>query len=183
MELGSHIVTGIIMLLVGILLRELEARPRVVWWSPHIFLLDVPIGGGKPPYKILTHAITLQNLGRKAAENVEIVLNARPDSYGLQPSINYTELQNPLGQFVIKLAVLGAKEAVTIQILSHIQAPPLLSIRSETGVARQIPVMAARQFPQWVYRAMLALMLVGSGFLLYWIVEMVRFVSRNIDLF
>ncbi len=97
--------------------------------------------------------------------------------------MNYVELQNPLGQFVIKLTVLGAKEVVTIQILSHVRAPKLLSIRSETGIAPQNPVMLARRFPQWVYWIMLALMASGGGFLIYWLIEAVRFISKNISLF
>ncbi len=34
-SLTGYVATGLVMLIVGLLLRELEPKVKVVWWSPH----------------------------------------------------------------------------------------------------------------------------------------------------
>jgi len=73
-SLTGYVATGLDMLIVGLLLRELEPRVKVVWWSPHQFQFQLP----QPPNILLTHAITIQNIGRKKAEGIEIVHTSNP---------------------------------------------------------------------------------------------------------
>jgi hypothetical protein len=86
--LATHVVTAVLSLAVGLALRVLEPKVRIVWWGAHQFLFQVPtlIPDGPPQQvHLLTHALTIQNLGRKEAEWVEIVHRARPDFFKLQP--------------------------------------------------------------------------------------------------
>ncbi len=55
-SLTGYVATGLVMLIVGLLLRELEPKVKVVWWSPHQFRFELP----QPPNILLTHAITIQ---------------------------------------------------------------------------------------------------------------------------
>jgi hypothetical protein len=55
-SLTGYVATGLVMLIVGLLLRELEPKVKVVWWSPHQFQFQLP----QPPNILLTHAITIQ---------------------------------------------------------------------------------------------------------------------------
>ncbi len=98
-SLTGYVATGLVMLIVGLLLRELEPKVKVVWWSPHQFQFQLP----QPPNILLTHAITIQNIGRKKAEGIEIVHTSKPSFFQLQPPLNYVESYTPQGEHIVRV--------------------------------------------------------------------------------
>src|SRR3990170_8417221 len=111
--LAGYVATGIVSLAVGLLLRNLEPKGKVVYWSPHTFVFDVPY----PKVILKTDSVTIQNIGRREAEDVEVVFKSRPDFFKLQPSISFSEHKNPDGEFILRVPALGPKEFFTLQIL------------------------------------------------------------------
>ena len=176
--LAGYIATGVVSLVVGLLLRNVEPRAKVVYWSPHSFFFEVP----NPKVVLKTDSVTVQNTGRREAEDVEVVFKSRPDFFKLNPSISYSEEKNPDGEFIIKVPALGPKEFFTLQILSFATLPNIQNIRSKAGPAAFIQVQLQRQFSRLVLVLLGALMVVGFGFSIYWLVQAVAFISKSIGI-
>jgi hypothetical protein len=179
--LTSHIVTGIITFVFALLLRELDRKARIVWWSPHSFLFEVPQPEAKPPtvFNLMTHAIAVRNVGRLAAENVEIVHKRRPDFFKLQPSRDYEEATTPAGEHVIRAKSLGPREGFLIQMLSYRQLPELQYIRSNSGPAQRINIALNRRLPRWLGLVLRALALIGAGVVVYVLLRIASFVLKG----
>lgn len=175
-NLAGYVATGVISLTVGLLLRYLEPKAKLFYWSPANFFFQLQ----RENIALQTDALTIQNLGRKAAEKIELVWKARPDFFQFSPAVPYEDEQLENGQYVLRVASLGPKEFFTLQVLSYKTAPALLYVRSNSGPAQQMPFQIQRAFPVWVQAALLFLVVVGFGFLVYWLIRTLAFLSRAI---
>jgi len=187
----GYVITGVVMLVVGLLLREFEPKVKIVYWVPHTFWFNIPIpqpenpsptGGTPATAALLSHAITIQNAGRKTAENVEIVLRAKPDFFKLQPPMDYVESKTPAGEHVITVKSLGHREFLTVEFLSYASHPDPLLIRSSAGPGQLIPVQTFRLFNPWLNRISSVLILTGFGFWMYWLLRVAVFILRGINI-
>jgi hypothetical protein len=166
-NLAGYVVTGVVSLAVGFLLRRLEPKAKLVFWSPHNFLFELK----KENVVLQTNSLTLQNVGRKPAEGIEVIHKARPDFFQFSPAVDYEERSSPTGEHVLAVKSLGAKEYFTLQLLSYKTAPVLLTVRSKEGLAAPIAIKPQRVFPRWFNIAVAFLFLVGLGFTIYWVVR------------
>ena len=171
--------TGIVSLVVGLLLQKFQAKPKLLYWVPGSFLFELK----EPKETLRTDSLTIQNVGQKPATNVEIVHKYKPDHFQFSTAISYTEETNPTGEHIIKISSLGAKKFVNIQLLSHVQLPILLNVRSAEGPAQLIQVHLQRMFPKSFNVLVGGLLLLGFGFGLYWIIRSVIFLSASIGAF
>jgi hypothetical protein len=177
--LVGYIATGVVSLVVGLLLQRFQSKPKLLYWLPGSFLFELK----DPKIALRTDSLTIQNVGRESATDVEIVHKFQPDHFQFSTSLSYTEISNPNGEHIIKIPSLGAKEHVNIQLLSHSQMPVLLNVRSSTGPAQLIQVHLQRIFSK-AFNAFIALLLIlGFGFSLYWVIRSVIFLSRSIGIF
>lgn len=151
------IATGIISFLTALLLQKLEPKARLAYWFPHEFTFNVK----KENVILKTNSLTVQNLGRKAAENIEILHMAEPDFFEIFPSVNYEVQTSPNNNHIIRIPFLGAKEFITLQILSYKTVPQILSVRSKDCIASQIPITVQRIYPKWVNLLASFLMIFG----------------------
>lgn len=175
-NLAKYIATGVVSLIVGLLLRNLEPKSKLVYWQPHYFLWQLE----EPQVTLKTDSITLQNLGRRPAENVEVVFKSRPDFFQIAPSLPYTEKISPNGEFVICINALGPKEFFTLQLLSYATLPTVQNIRCKDGQGQFIQIQLQRQYPRWVYYLSALLLLVGAGFVAYWVIAAALHLSKKI---
>ena len=177
--LAAIVATGAVMLIVGLLLRELESKVKIIYWVPHSFFYKIQTSTSSQPVLLFTHAFTIQNIGRRRAEYIEIYHETKPDFFKLQPALNYEENITPSGEYVVKVKALGAKEHFTIEFLSYLSLSKLLFIRSEVGHATQIQIRPQRVLPQWtVWLSNLAL-ITGSAFITYWILRIIIFILKG----
>lgn len=177
-QLIGYVATGVVSLLVGLLLQRYQAKPKLLYWIPGTFTFELK----EPKLAIRTDSVTIQNDGRKPATNIEIVHKERPDHFQFSTAISYSEETTPSGEHIIKVPSLGPKEHVNIQLLGHTKIPVLLNVRSAEGPAQNIQVHLQRIFPKWVYVFVGALMLLGFGFGVYWLIRSVHFISVSIGL-
>jgi len=178
-KLIGYIAIGIVSLVVGLLLQRFQSKPKLLYWVPGSFLFELK----EPKVALRTDSLTIQNAGRKPATNVEIVHKHKPDHFHFSTAISFAEDTNPNGEHIIKIPSLGAKEHVNIQLLSHVQQPILLNVRSADGPAQLIQVHLQRMFPKWFNASVGGLLLLGFGFALYWIIRSVIFLSASIGIF
>src|SRR5437016_4988439 len=168
-SLASDIARIVVVVIIGLILRELAPRSRVVYWLSHNFQFTV--GGGN----ITTHAITVQNTGRKRAEAIQVVHASQPHLYQMWPARVHTGAMQPSGNtnvHVIEVAELGPGEWFTLEFLSA-GVPPaqFLHIRSKDGYAQPVSVALHWAVPVWQNRLNTLFNLAGFGFLAYWVLK------------
>lgn len=164
----KYIVTGMVSLTVGLLLQRFQAKPNLKYFLPGTFLFDVT----NPEVSIRTDSLTIQNIGRKAAQNIEIIHKERPDHFQFSQAIGFEEESAPDGSHITKISSLGPKEFINIQYLSHTKPPTLLNVRSEEGPAGLIQVQLQRMYPQWFNVSATGLFLIGLGTVLYGVAKL-----------
>lgn len=177
-ELAGYVATGVVSLAVGMLLIYLQPKARLMYWSPHSFLFNLT----RENVALQTDALTVQNVGRKSAENVEIVLDREPDFFQFSPAVNHTTETLANNQYIIRIQSLGSKEHVTLQLLSYTRVPQMLNLRSDSGQASQMPFQIQRVFPVWFNTFVIVMFFVGIGFSAYWAINAVVFISKNIGI-
>jgi energy-converting hydrogenase Eha subunit A len=163
-------------LVVGLFLERLKDKPRLLYWLPGSFLFQLKT----PVIALRTDSLTIQNVGRRPATNIEIVHKAKPDHFQFSTAVDFTEGTTPTGEHVIRIASLGPKEFVNLQLLSHTNPESILNVRCSEGPAQLIQVHLQRLLPRWLNIVSGALILIGSGFCLYWLALSVVFLSRAI---
>ena len=176
--LSGYIATGIVSLVVGLLLRSLEAKAKVVYWSPHNFFFELK----EENVVLQTNSLTVQNTGRKPAEGIEIIHKQKPDFFQLAPSLPYEEETTANGEHVIRIKTLGPKEFFMLQLLSFKTVPVLLNIRSKEGKASAIQIQPQKIFPRWFQAISVGLFFIGLGFSIYWCIKAIIFISRSIGI-
>lgn len=175
-DISGYIATGLVSLLIGLLLQRLKDRPRLLYWLPGSFLFQLKT----PEINLRTDSLTIQNVGRQAATNIEIVHKVRPDHFQFSTPIDFSEGSSPSGEHIIRIASLGPKEHINIQLLSHTNQPVLLNVRSAEGRAQLIQVRLQRVVSKPVQALIGLLLFLGLGFFLYWVAAAVLFLSRAI---
>jgi hypothetical protein len=173
------IITGVVSFAVGFALKYVEPKSKLVWWSPHNFLFTIQVVPDKPKLELFTHALTIQNLGRKPAEQIEIVHRLRPDHFKLQPSLDYEEDYTPDKEHIIRVPSLASKDFFSIEFLAYVRLPELLYIRSRDGHAQFITIQPQRVFPKWLNILSMIFTLIGFGFTIYWLINAIYFISQN----
>jgi hypothetical protein len=170
------VLTGLVSFAVGLALQRFADKPKLQYFLPGKFTFAV----NEPRVTLQTDSLTLQNAGRKAATNIELVHKERPDHFQFSQAIAYTEDRNPNGEYLIKIASLGPKEFLNIQYLSHTKPPNLLRVRYDQGPAQPIQVQFQPIYPKWLTVIVAALMLSGFGLLLYWVIQLLRFFGAHL---
>jgi hypothetical protein len=176
-NLVGYIATGVVSFLVGLILRIIEARPKLVAWQPHYAIFKIT-----EQNVVQTDSITVQNLGRKSAEDIEIIFRSKPDYFTLTPAHNYKEEMLPNGGFLIRIRNLGPKEFFILHLLSYATLPHVELIRSKSGIAEPIPFQMQRKFPRWFELCSIFALVVGIGFISYWIFRAIIFISKKIGI-
>ena len=177
-HISGYIATGLVSLVVGLLLQRLKERPKLLYWIPGSFLFQLK----SPAIALRTDSLTIQNVGRQPATNIEIVHQVRPDHFQFSTQIDFSEVTTPTGEHVIKIPSLGPQEHINIQLLSHMKQPILLNVRSSEGRAQLIQVYLQRVMSKVLQWLAGFLMLLGTGFLLYWLVAAIVFISQSIGI-
>ena len=165
--LFGYIATIVISLLTGYLAQFFQPRSKLVCWSPHNFFFNLKNEG----VVLQTNSLTLQNVGRQPAEDVEVIHKQRPDFFELFPSVEYQEATNPNGEHVIKIKSLGPKEWVVVQMLSYKTPPVLSNIRWKHGQGKWVQIQPQRVLAKWVLTSLNALVLIGAGTIVYWLLR------------
>lgn len=175
----GYLATGLISLVVGLLLQRAKDKPRLLYWIPGSFIFELT---QPQKFSLRTDSLTIQNVGRESAENIEIIHKVRPDHFQFSTAVSYREETLASGEHIIHIPRVGPREFVNIQLLSYTAMPVLLNIRSSEGPARQISVYLQRAFPLYVQYFAAFLILLGLGFLLYWIGAAVIYLTKAIGI-
>ena len=142
---------------------------------PHrfTFLVQQPLVNAQgqqisPNQTVETRSIVVWNSGRETATNIEWVFNWKPMCLNLWPLRNYREHTQADGRYVIIFESLAPREHIGCEIMSiNHEVPNLATVRCDQCVARGIEMYPQPILPPWKRRALVLLMLLGLGFLVY----------------
>ncbi len=149
--------------------KRVEGKADLVsfWSHASAFTISNP---GQPPIVIHTHDVVIQNVGKKAANNVRVSHAVLPDQFNVFPSMPYTVEQLPDGKKDIVIPKLVPGQLV---VISYLYYPPLLwnevhaGIRSDEGFARQQEMQLQRKYPTWINVVAAVAFLIGCLAVLY----------------
>lgn len=149
-----------------------SAKPNVKWAvmeNSHL----LPRDNDGRPFSVFTQKLWFRNVGRKVAENVEIVLNFKPQHFEVFPHLEWDTRENPDGRLIIKIERLNPRELLFVSMLnSNVDLPSVTNVRWNGGQGKQIEVWVTQKFPHWINLSALLLMLLGGATMVYVIVRL-----------
>src|SRR5579884_1568275 len=144
-EVLAVIVAAIFSSIGWIAIRIYSGKPKVAWAFSHqhaFFLKSL-----NPPLLAYTKEIWVQNVGRVVANNVELILPARPPHFDIWPQVRFSESENPDGSFVVKFDHLNPKEYITLSIFqTGSESLSVANVRWHGGVGKRRPWAHSRYF-------------------------------------
>jgi len=157
-----------------VLSRLLERKAKVVYYLGHVSAFKLR----DTDAEVYTHSIVVYNSGNKTAKNVIVGHNELPKDFTVFPNNKvYEEKEAPGGGKNIIFPKLVSKETVTI---SYLYYPPVTyqqvnsQVTHDEGLAKQIPVLIAKQYPKWQLSIFGFLFLLGIVAFIYLIIWLIR---------
>lgn len=160
-EMQNRVIPVLLTAVIGMIGRYLSAKPRVVWGVSHQFAFNVGPRTEEATGIIYTRSLIVQNMGRAAARDINVIFNFKPNHYQLWPHQNYTTSDNPEKNHIILVPSLGKGNHFRIEMVSVFDLPIAMTVRDSGGDRKQVDLRQVQQFPSWVYRMILALMVLG----------------------
>lgn len=152
----------IIAAVIGIFARIFTPKGKLVWGVSHQHHYRMPRLGESGTFPVVTQQIWFQNLGRLSIENVEIVLNWKPQHFEIWDPRSYEQALTPDGRFVIKIPSLNRTEAFTVSMIDTINdLPAVINVRWNGGLGRMVRMGPQRVFPLWFNYLILALLFIS----------------------
>lgn len=182
---SREIVSLLVPIIAAVVANIFRARAKLIW-SEHISRVmlseefhHVEVG---PPERrhlvIRTSSLFIQNLGRDAATDIEIVFNWRPQHFNIWPQRGFEERINPDGRQIIQLANLAPKEFLGMDLLTvNSEMPRLIQVRSKQGIAKAIATIQQPVLPKWKMGLVAYLMFMGAVATVFTIITLIQFVS------
>lgn len=177
----STIAVPIIALVLGIAIdRILERRPNLIAYFTHASAFSLPPNPPVAPATVNTHGIVIKNIGKRPAVDVRVRHNVLPGNFVVFPNIEHrvVDLPLPAGGAEIIFPLLVPNEQVTI---AYLYFPPLFvnqihaGIRHSEGFATEVTTLPTPQYPAWLRRTLLWLLILGLITLIYLIVKAICF--------
>ena len=148
----SDFAQAVLLLVLGVVIqRFVTAKGKLVWGLSHGHHYLIPRLDADGSFPVRTRQIWFQNLGRASLENVEIVLNWKPQHLEIWDPRHYEDGETPDGRYSLRFPFLAGGEFFTLSMIDTFQdLPNVVSVRSTNGLGKDIPMGPQRLFPRWV---------------------------------
>jgi hypothetical protein len=129
---------------------------------------------GANPVTVHTHGIVIKNIGRHPAIDIRVRHNFLPQHFNIHPGVEYQVRNLPNGGAEIIFPRLVQNEQVSI---AYLYSPPVVysqihaGIRHSDGFATEVTALPTPQYPPWILRGLLLLLILGSIALFYIVFE------------
>ncbi len=163
-DFQAALLSGAVLLVLGLIARVFNPRPRVVWGNTHRFVFGLrPPPGQQTGVSVHTSTIVLQNWGTAPATDIEIHLTAVPGHFQLWPPLKHSTDNDPTRDFIISVPNLGMREHFSVELMGVDQPiPDVIKVRTPRGDCQQVSVAPSRQFTRPIRWALTGLLLVGA---------------------
>jgi hypothetical protein len=177
-------------LLLALLLRVIERRPRVVVFYGHIGTFQLQPSAHGPGGIVNTHSVVIKNAGKLPAYNVRvphsIPLAASNINVSVFPQTAFSQQLLPTGGDEMLFPTLVPGQEATI---SYLYYPPFTwnqinqAIRSDEGMARVLNVLPTPQLLPWQSRGLWVLIIIGAMTSIYLLIELIRWLASSAKFF
>ncbi len=167
----------ILAIFVGVFIdRYFKEKPYLMTYLGHASVFNTKTPDGKD-MKVHTHAVVIQNLGRKPSKNVKIGHNILPPSFSVNPPSEYHINHLPDGTKEIHFPKVTPKERIFI---NYLYFPPVVwqnintYIKSDEGPAKRVNMQLTPIYPKIIRLLSVILFLMGLVFSIYLIAQLIE---------
>ncbi|WP_417410528.1 hypothetical protein [Hoeflea sp.] len=151
-------------LLVGVIYWIFRRRVKLVWGMSSNSIHFPPAENEK--IEIYAEKYYVQNVGKKPAHNIEIVMTYRPDDVSLYQPRDHKENMNPNGKFIISIPFIAPGELVVLDVLYiSKRAAVVESVKCDEALGKQVGFVTNRRFGHAFNFTAIALFFLGIAFL------------------
>lgn len=167
---GQAIALAIATAIIG---RLVTARSKLVWAVSHQHWYRMPRLDEDGSFPVITQQVWFQNTGRLPDEDIEIVLNWKPQHFEVWQPRDYGSGTLPDGRFALKVPYLAGGEVMTLSMIDTIrEMPVIVSVRSKAGLGKMVAMSPQRVWSNWIIYPALLLLIVGITTLLYFALQL-----------
>ncbi|WP_113180928.1 hypothetical protein [Agrobacterium cavarae] len=157
----------------------LSAKGKLRWSVRHAHWYRLPAANSDgSDLSVVTQELWFNNTGRAVVENVEIVLNWKPQHYELWTPRDFSQQVLPDGRLIIRVPSLAAKEWFSLSLIDTKQLPTIVNVRSRNGEAGEILMLPTRVFSQTINIVAAVMMLTGLATIIYALISVGKIVSN-----
>lgn len=168
---GQALIIAAITALAG---RMFSPRGKVIWAVSHQHHYRMPNLETGGTFPVVTQQVWFQNVGRSPIQELEIVLNWKPQHFEIWDPRKWDGEHLTDGRWVIRVPSLNAKEFFSLSMIDTINdLPAVLNVRCLGGIGKNVRMGPQRLFPTWVNLSLATFMFVGVVATLYWILQLV----------
>ncbi|MFT6649929.1 hypothetical protein [Pseudophaeobacter arcticus] len=170
--LSSDFVQAVaVVILTALVGRLFTAKGRLIWSVSHQYHYSMPRIDEKGRFPVRTQQIWIRNYGRAPLEDIEILLNYPPQHLEIWAPREYETKTITDNRLIVKVPNLAGNEFFTISMLDTFgELPAILSVRSKSGLSTFFNMAPQIQFSPWIKYLIWALIIVGAGTILYFII-------------
>lgn len=167
-------------ILTGLAGRFLAARGKLIWSVSHQHFYALPRLDADGSFPVRTQQIWFQNAGRSSIQDIEIILNWRPQHFEIWNPRQYATATLPDGRLLITLPNLSGQEAFTLSMIDTFKdLPAVLNIRCNGGPVTNIAMMPQRVWPNWVLMIVAVIMIAGVTAGLFLLLQAVLWFAQS----
>lgn len=172
----AAVLTGLIPLVVAIVNRWIMPKPKLRYGTlTNVVLLPKRADGSIG--SLYVQQVAVQNWGKRAAEDVEVIWNWQPPHIEQYPHLaSHDEIKQD-GRYIAKIPRLNAKESVTFSVTSENgPLPAVIYVRGKDTKAKLIEFRTNYWLPFWGRVVVVILMALGAFVAVYLSVILIGFV-------
>ncbi len=163
----------ILSLLTAAVLAAFRPRVKLTWGSTSLSHHSFKVREDGEPISVSTEKLYVQNIGRRAAYDVELILSAKPTSYTLWQPRDHQAKSLSNGAFSILVPSLAPKELLIIDMIDiDLLQPKLIGVNCPDTIAEEVSFLAQRQFGAVMNAIVFYLMFAGLVGTLYFAIAL-----------
>ncbi len=150
--INSQIVQALLIAsIIGITARLFSPKGKLIWGVSHQHYYNMPKIEGDGTFPVVTQQIWFQNLGRLPIEEIEVVINWKPQHYEIWFPREWQPSETPDKRFLLKVPSLSARELFTLSMIdTRPELPEILNVRWKGGIGRRVLMSPQRIYPMWI---------------------------------
>ncbi|MGD0591981.1 MAG: hypothetical protein ABSA44_14470 [Bacteroidota bacterium] len=168
------IISSILAIATQYFTKLFEKKVRFVMWLSHRYEFKIPIIEERN-VTVFVQTVRLDNLGKLAITDVEIVHKLKPDFFAFDPPQPYEEKTLPDGSHLVAIKSIAPHSGFSMQYFCYINYPNITYIRSTQGYAEVVPVIPNIVIPKTKMFIFKIIVIVGSTTLIYWTIRLGAF--------
>lgn len=157
-----------------------RSKGKLVWSVSHQHLYRIPSLIDDGEYPVRTQQIWFQNIGRLPIDDIEIILNWRPQHFEIWDPRQYTLSTLPDGRLALHFPTLNSNEFFRLSMIDTINDLPIvLNVRWRGGVGKQIAMAPHQIFSPWIIWGLRFLIIAGATALIFLALQAVLLIATN----